>query len=252
MGSCCGRRALGGAGGCENRVGPIRPHTLRYSRRVTGGLDELRAQRFAFLKALYDATEGSTRALVAMDAIGERLGFDRQHSTKLADYLADEDLLRFAAAGPMLEITPWSVKEVEEALNAPEEPTEHFLPIVLAQNYLQVGTMSHSQVQQGTTSSTQVQRALDVDALRDLVAQLRAITPELDLEAEENDEYEADIETLAAQLRSPRPKVRILRESLSSVRTIFEGAAGAGVAAGAAHLPHLIDEVTRAITSLPV
>ena len=211
----------------------------------------MRAQRFAFLKALYDESEGSTRALVPMDVISEQLGFDRQHSAKLADYFADEDLLRYAAVGPMLEITHWGVKEVEEALSAPEEPTEHFPPIVVAQNYLQVGTMSHSQVQQGTTSSTQLQRTLDIDALRELVAELRAITPELDLEAEQNDEYEADIETVAAQLVSPRPKVGILRESLSSVRAILEGAASAGVAAGAAHLPRLIEEVARAITALP-
>src|SRR5919197_800960 len=115
---------------------------------MSRSLDEMRAQRFAFLKALYDESEGSTRALVPMDVISEQLGFDRQHSAKLADYLADEDLLRYAAAGPMLEITHWGVKEVEEALSAPEEPTEHFPPIVVAQNYLQVGTMSHSQVQQ--------------------------------------------------------------------------------------------------------
>lgn len=224
---------------------------MRNSHEVSSGLDELRAQRFAFLKALHDASEGSTHALVPMDLIGEQLGFDRQHSMKLADYLADEHLLTFAAFGPMLEITHWGVKEVEEALSAPGEPTEHFPPIVVAQNYLQVGTMSYSQIQQGTTSSTQVQRTLDVDALRELVAELRAIMPELDLEAEQHEEYVADIETVAAQLASPRPKVGVLRESLSSVRAILEGAAGAGVAASAEHLPHLIEEVTRAITSLP-
>lgn len=219
---------------------------------MSRGLDEMRSQRFAFLKALYDESEGSTRALVPMDAISQQLGFDRQHSTKLADYLADEALLRYAAAGPMLEITHWGVKEVEEALSAPEEPTEHFPPIVVAENYLQVGTMSHSQVQQGTSrSSTQVQRTLDLDVLRELVAELRAITSELDLEAEQNDEYEADLETVAAQLASPRPKVGILRESLSSVRAILEGAASAGVAAGAEHLPRLIEEVAQALTALP-
>lgn len=96
--------------------------------------------------------------------------------------------------------------------------------------YVQVGTMSYSQIQQGSTSSMQVQQTIDVNGLRELVAELRAITPELSLRGDQSDEYEAVVERISMQLASPQPKPGILRESLSSTRAILEGAAGAGVA----------------------
>ena len=218
---------------------------------MSDGLEELRARRFAFLKALYDAAEGSTRAMVPMDDIGAQLGFDRRECDRIVDYLRGEDLLAVVAFGPTLEITHWGVQEVEEALGAPNQPTVHFPPIVVTQNYVQVATMSHSQIQQGTVGSAQVQQSLDVEALRQLVFDLREIAPALDLTAEERAEYDSDLETVTAQLASPRPKVLILRESLHSARAILEGAAGAGVAAAASDLSSLIEQVGHVLASLP-
>jgi hypothetical protein len=214
------------------------------------GLEELRAQRFAFLKELYDASEGSMRAMVPIDAIGAKLGFDRRHSQKIADYLDGEGLLRYAAAGPQLEITHWGVKEVEEALSAPEQPTEHFPPIFVTQNYLHVETMSQSQIQQGTVGSSQAQQ-VDVDGLGELLAELRSLAAALDLNGEQRREYKADIGSAAAQLTSPRPNVPILRESLHSIRRILEGAAGAGVAAAGPQIASALEHVGHALASLP-
>ena len=140
------------------------------------------------------------------------------------------------------------MNEVEDALRPPTDPTT-YSPIVV--HYVQVGTMSHSQIQQGSAGSLQIQQTLDVSGLRELVAELRAITPELALEGNESDEYEADVEMISAQLTSPQPKPSILRESLSSARAILKSAAGAGVATGTEHLAHLMERVAQAIVALP-
>jgi hypothetical protein len=58
--------------------------------------------------------------------------------------------------------------------------------------------------------------------------------------------------TIYAQLGSPRPKSRVLRESLASARTILEGAAGGGLVAGAPELAAAIVKLTTAIASLPL
>jgi len=42
----------------------------------------------------------------------------------------------------------------------------------------------------------------------------------------------ADLDTVEAQLRSPNPRPAVLRETLSSLRAVAEGAAGSGFFAG--------------------
>lgn len=53
--------------------------------------------------------------------------------------------------GGGLFITHTGVKEVEQALTQPEEPTQHFAAI----NYIHIQNMTQSQIQQGTTASVQ-------------------------------------------------------------------------------------------------
>lgn len=69
-----------------------------------------------------------------MFGAGEKLGFDRSLTDKLASYLIDEGLLEVAAMGPMVSLTHWGLKEIEEAISAPEAPTEHFPALVVAGN----------------------------------------------------------------------------------------------------------------------
>lgn len=54
-------------------------------------------------------------------------------------------------------------------------------------------------------------------------------TRQLELVPELRTELESELATLEAQLASPKPKRNIVKESLSSVRAILEGAGG-GVA----------------------
>jgi hypothetical protein len=209
--------------------------------------DEIRAQRFAFLKAVYDATDGSTDRFVNMNEIGEKLAFDEQLTDKIATYLVHEHLLEWAAMGGIIELTHWGVKEVEEVLSTPTEPTEHFPSLVVAENYINVGSIHGSQIQQATEGSVQTQAPLDVDPLRDLVEQIRAAEQTLELDDDDRRELQASVGTVDAQLGSSRPDRGILRTSLASAQRILEGAAGSGVAAG---LPQLIEALRHVIGSL--
>jgi hypothetical protein len=215
-------------------------------------LNEIRAARFAFLRAVYDETEGTTERMVQMNDIGAKVGFDDDRTERIVSYLIGEGLLEWAAMGGLIELTHWGLKEVEEVLSAPDQPTEHFPPLIVAENVLQVGTMTNSQIQQGTVNSTQRLEAVDVAALRELVADIRAVAATLDLELESTAELKAELATIDAQLGSPRPKSRVLRESLASARAILEGAAGGGLVAAAPQLAAVIGKLTTAIASLPL
>lgn len=90
-----------------------------------------------------------------------------------------------------------------------------------------IGSMRHSQLQQHFSGSSQViNAALNLEALTELIRLLNSAKSTLPLESSIRAEYVAEIQTLESQASSPKPKTTILAESLKSIRTILEGAAG--------------------------
>jgi hypothetical protein len=179
-------------------------------------IDEIRAQRFAFLHAAYKAAGGDTQQFMNTDPIAEELGFDSGLVTKFVSYLREEHLLDEPVMGHVVQLTHWGLKEVEEALSAPDEPTEHFLPFSVTDNIIHVESMTNSQILQGSPGASQTQK-LDTEALRALVEGLRAAIPQLGLEGHQAAEAFSDLATLEAQASSPRPKLQIVRDSLMSL-----------------------------------
>lgn len=96
-----------------------------------------------------------------------------------------------------------------------------------------------SQVQVGATHSVMnvSLRPLDLDAVRDVVHMITNGIGQPGLDERQRSELGADINTIEAQMRSPKPKESIIREGLRSIRNILEGAVGSGLAA--AVLPHI-------------
>ncbi len=66
-------------------------------------------------------------------------------------------------------------------------------------------------------------------------------------DSEEVRELRAEVQTLRAQSESPKPKRSIIRESLSSLRAILEGAAGEVLASNLPQASSLIHELVRSI-----
>lgn len=89
-----------------------------------------------------------------------------------------------------------------------------------------VENMHGSQIQQGTTNSSQsYSQALDLPGLSALVEKM---LPAIGAIANPNDrsQIESDLETIRSQLKSPNPRIGIIRASLESAKTVLEGAAG--------------------------
>jgi len=204
-------------------------------------LEELKSKRFQYLRALYEATGGSSsRYIHTPHALGETLGFNGDETMRIDEYLRGEGLVKRIGIGGETQITHQGVVEVEAALSHPQKPTEHFPPVV---NILNVQQMFGSQIQQGTSQSSQTftLQATDLKSIQDFIARLKLQLPNLNLPNDVRQEATADVSTIEAQLTSTKPKSGIVRESLSSLRTILEGAAGDIVASGlASQIPALL------------
>jgi hypothetical protein len=191
-------------------------------------IQEIRRRRFQYLQKLYDITRGYELIDVDSVELGDQLGFTHDETDRIYDYLIGEYLIR-AVASTKISITHHGIVEVEAAITKPDEPTTYFPPI----NYIHVEQMSGSQIQQGTQQSTQVMNYSENDfkEMLNFIAELKNQLSELKLDPEPQAEIESDIATIETQIKSPRPKSIIVRECLTSLRTILENAAGSVIAA---------------------
>lgn len=89
-----------------------------------------------------------------------------------------------------------------------------------------------------THSEAEVLTVVELRLVERVLHDLHALveSEQVTLSAEDRADLEAQVATVDAQIRSPRPRRRIILESLRSARNILEGAAGSGLAAGVIHL----------------
>ena len=167
--------------------------------------------------------------------LGKELGFDGETTQRITQYLNGEHLLKHWAIGGTIGITHWGVKEMEQALSNPNTPTTHFPAVV---NVIQItGDVVGSQIQQATEESQQIQIAQDTQrALTEFLSSLEKDLTEIKAEANTLRNLKADIDTIKAQLGAAQPKRSIVREALSSIRSILESAGASLLAAEAAKI----------------
>ncbi len=210
-------------------------------------LEEKKRKRLEYMNSLYRATNGSTYATVDMWELGEELDWENAEIDHTVEYLEAEGLLQYVAMGGMIGITHAGVMEVEQSLSRPEVPTEHFPPSV---NIMHVQQMVGSQIQQGTAASSQQLEYVSpesVEGIRDLIRQLREdVLPVVDLDADEQEELEAELDVAERHLKSRRPNAVSVRRSLERVGGLLREAT---VAAGSA--VQLADYVMKLHQLLP-
>ena len=93
-----------------------------------------------------------------------------------------------------------------------------------------------SVIQQGSHNTATVKYQNEVGKVLD---EIRPVMNAAKLTAEAKEELRAEVETVEAQVKSPKPKHMIIRESLQSARHILEHAFGAGM--GHAYFPFPIE-----------
>jgi hypothetical protein len=195
-------------------------------------LQRKRAQRYTYLRALYEMTDGDPVSRAHIKDVGANLGIGGAELDSIVGYLNDEGLLKHAGLGGIISITHEGVVEIERSIEAPSEPTEHFPPMTVVNNIVNVGgSMYGSQVLQGSQGGSQAMQTGVTEDLREIVELIRQRLPELGLKDEDQQELKSDLAALQSQAESPKPKGGIIREALTSARRILEGAAGKMVAA---------------------
>lgn len=110
---------------------------------------------------------------------------------------------------------------------------------IVQQQHYHFGDVSGSQIQIGSNGSnqTQPQSVGDMAALSALIELLGNVIQQGHVAGEVRDELQAELATLQAQARSPKPKWSIIKETAGSIKSMLENAAGGVVAAQA--LPYL-------------
>jgi hypothetical protein len=193
------------------------------------GLDltEKKARRALFMRRLYELSDGDAMAFVKYHDFAGEYGWTTDEADAVAHYLKAEGLLKFPAFGSVVSITHRGVIEVEELLEHPDTPTEHFpsMNVVLVQ-----GDVHHSQLAAGEIVSQQLTVSADqAGDLRLLIDAIRGLVGMTEVDAENGHQIEADLATIEAQLRSPNPKHIVLRESVRSLRSIAENLVASGI-----------------------
>jgi hypothetical protein len=210
-------------------------------------IERRRASRLRVMKAIFDMSGGSEDQEVLGEELAARAELTPQELGDACHYLAGEGLIGEAmpdmGASPVpywINITHQGIREMEQSLGAPSEPTRHFPPAISVVNVQ--GSVIGSAIQSGSPGAQQEMSVsnLDLDAVREFLREYDAQAAGLELSSPAADELAAEIDTVKAQLRSPKPKHHIIRESLVSVRTILEVASGSAAAVGLLDLLKII------------
>jgi hypothetical protein len=191
-------------------------------------IEEKQKQRFKFLNKVYKLTGDSQFHFVNMFEIGEELGFDRETTVNVEQFLYEERLIENLTAGGDFTISHRGVCEVEKALSNPDKPTTYFPPVSI----IHVGQMINSQIQQsspgGIQSITFPQEKHN--DLKKVLTELKESIDQLNLKDQQCSDLRAEMQTIEAQMTSSKPKSVIITESLGSIRRILEGAVGSAIA----------------------
>ena len=202
-------------------------------------IDEIKKQRFLFLHHLWKLTAGDHSKRVSVRQVSEPLNLKENDARTIVQYLVGENLLEITTHGfnipsysdASLYIKHKGVVEVEQALSKPESPTIHFPASVV--NNINIGTMTNSNISQASSGVNQM-IAINPETkqdLLDLINTLKEFLENEELRREQKDELSSDISTIESQINSPKPKTRIISESLSSAKNILESASTIAITA---------------------
>lgn len=208
---------------------------------ATSDLEKKRARRLEFMIELYDAVDGFDAQPVETAQVAARLGLqmssadDRLEILKRVRFLQGEGLIAVSGSpgdAKWVTITHQGVREVEEARSRPDQPTEHFPPV----SSLAAATVADPLSSQDGTGEAPTPAIMSeqnrLEVLR-VVQSLEEWADQLPIDRELRSEFDADLQTIQAQLESPRPKVRLIELALESIKNIIKGTpSGLGTTAG--------------------
>jgi hypothetical protein len=187
-------------------------------------IEERRALRLRVLNAIFEASGASEHAMVTATQLMENLGLTDLELADACKYLEGEYLISctYQAWGHLspywVQMTHAGIREMEESLQAPSQPTQHFPPAISVISVQ--GDIIGSTIQSGSPGAQQDVTVGDInlDHVRKFLDELEAQAANLDLPETEGQVLTAEIATIKAQVDSPRPKRQVIRpDSANSV-----------------------------------
>lgn len=90
-----------------------------------------------------------------------------------------------------------------------------------------VGSVANAPIQQGLTNTMTIEnsRTDNIEIAKSLVSEINKILENIP-SGEDKDTIQADVSTIDSQLKSPNPKINIIKEAACSIRNILEGSVG--------------------------
>jgi hypothetical protein len=127
------------------------------------------AQRYLYLKQLYDLSENNRLAYFPFAEIGEHLGWDVQTSDEISEYLKNEGLIEYPSFGTV-SITHKGVKEIEAALSDPDQSTPYFPPagvIIVVNGDFTIGgdVVGRDKTSTGVGSREEITQSINEDSV---------------------------------------------------------------------------------------
>lgn len=183
-------------------------------------VEQAKALRFRFLKALYEATKGNPNTWETAEEVGKTLGLSEQEAWELAGQYADDGYLEQKTMGGHLQIQPKGRRLVEEGLAPSVAPQ----PASASQHYdFRGATVNGSQIQlnsPGAAQSWDQSQGISGEQLLALVAELRRDFEGKLKTQDQIDELQAQLATLEAQAKSKKPNPKVVGEILKWVSEV--------------------------------
>jgi|GEM_PF-2366047 len=183
--------------------------------------------RLLVLKIIYEITDQNCKNEFFVDKLKNQINELNDNEIHNAlDFLENKHLIKPERKGVVetfsYTISIYGIEEIERMYKKPDEATENFRPYNVIINNSQ-----SSPIQIGTNNSSQnINYSFNSDQITKLKEFVREISEILNKHENKNEEeyleIKADIETLQAQVYSPKPKNLIIKELLLSLKSISE------------------------------
>jgi DNA-binding IscR family transcriptional regulator len=187
--------------------------------------EQFRQWCLQFMNRVYDLAGPSTTTPQSVAQIAEDLGISLTQALQVMQYLVNEDLLKEYGSGGLVVLAQKGLREIVEAKNNPAAPTAYFPAYNIT-----IGDVNQSQVMIASTNSQQQGEFVSTNETNEVATWVQQVTERLStigLQGEDLAEIRADLATIKAQLSSPRPRRRLLTQSIQGIVTLLETTAAA-------------------------
>ena len=92
-------------------------------------IKENQRKRLLFLKTIYEATRGDCQVMVNIWEIGDELGFSKEETNLIDDYLANQSLIKHVTFGGNISMTPTGVVYTESVLLDLEKDSKNSISV---------------------------------------------------------------------------------------------------------------------------